>query len=70
MNKKTILAALAAAVMTSFPLQAASDGVPGPASKEFKEALRLYDRGMANRSSIVFDRLARMNSDAEAEGCL
>ena len=68
MNKKTILAALAAAVMTSFPLQAASDGVPGPASKEFKEALRLYDRGMANRSSIVFDRLARMNSDADAEG--
>ena len=49
MNKKTILAALAAAVITSFPLQAASDGVPGPASKEFKEALRLYDRGMANR---------------------
>lgn len=68
MNKKTILAALAAAVMTSFPLQAASDGVPGPASKEFKEALRLYDRGLANRSSIVFDRLARMNDDADAEG--
>ena len=68
MNKKTILAALAAAVMTSFPLQAASDGVPGPASKEFKEALRLYDRGLANRSSIVFDRLARMNGDADAEG--
>ena len=68
MNKKTILAALAAAVMTSFPLQAASDGVPGSASKEFKEALRLYDRGLANRSSIVFDRLARMNDDADAEG--
>ena len=68
MNKKTILAALAAAVMTSFPLQAASDGVPGPASKELKEALRLYDRGLANRSSIVFDRLARMNDDADAEG--
>ena len=68
MNKKTILAALAAAVMTSFPLQAASDGVPGSASKEFKEALRLYDRGLANRSSIVFDRLARMNGDADAEG--
>ena len=68
MNKKTILAALAAAVMTSFPLQAAYDGVPGPASKEFKEALRLYDRGLANRSSIVFDRLARMNDDADAEG--
>ena len=68
MNKKTILAALAAAVMTSFPLQAVSDGVPGLASKEFKEALRLYDRGMANRSSIVFDRLARTNGDADAEG--
>ena len=68
MNKKTILAALAAAVMTSFPLQAASDGVPGPASKEFKEALRLYERGLVNRSSIVFDRLARMNDDADAEG--
>lgn len=68
MNKKTILAALAAAVMTSFPLQAASDGAPGLASKEFKEALRLYDRGLANRSSIVFDRLARMNDDADAEG--
>lgn len=68
MNKKTILAALAAAVMTSFPLQAASDGVPGPASKEFKEALRLYERGLVNRSSIVFDRLARMNDDADSEG--
>lgn len=68
MNKKTILAALAAAVMASFPLQAASDGAPGLASKEFKEALRLYDRGLANRSSIVFDRLARMNDDADAEG--
>lgn len=68
MNKKTILAALAAAVMTSFPLQATSDGAPGLASKEFKEALRLYDRGLANRSSIVFDRLARMNDDADAEG--
>lgn len=68
MNKKTILAALAAAVMTSFPLQAASDGAPGPASKEFKEALRLYERGLVNRSSIVFDRLARMNDDADAEG--
>jgi tetratricopeptide (TPR) repeat protein len=68
MNKKTILAAIAAAVITSFPLQAASDGVPGPASKEFKEALRLYERGLVNRSSIVFDRLARMNDDADAEG--
>lgn len=68
MNKKTILAAIAAAVMTSFPLQAASEGVPGPASKEFREALRLYDRGMTNRSSIVFDRLARMNDDADAAG--
>ena len=68
MNKKTILAAIAAAVITSFPLQAASDGVPGPASKEFKEALRMYERGLVNRSSIVFDRLARMNDDADAEG--
>ena len=68
MNKKTILAALAAAVITSFPLQAAPDGLPGPASKEFKEAIRLYDRGMVNRSSIIFDRLARAEADADAEG--
>ncbi|MBR5300363.1 MAG: tetratricopeptide repeat protein [Bacteroidales bacterium] len=68
MNKKTILAALAAAVITSFPLQATSDGLPGPASKEFKEAIRLYDRGMVNRSSIIFDRLARAEADADAEG--
>lgn len=68
MNKKTILAALAAAVMTSFPLQAASDGLQGLPSKEFKEALRLYDHGMNNRSSLVFDRLARIHADADAEG--
>ena len=72
MNKKTILTALAAAVMTISPIQAASgayvDGLQGGVPDEFREALRLYDRGMTNRASILFDRLVRKSADADAEG--
>ena len=61
MNKKTILAVFAAALLSSASLGAVTDGVLSgalnPDGKDFKEALRLYERGMTSRASSVLETI-------------
>ncbi len=61
MNKKTILAVFAAALLSSASLSAGTDGTSSgslrPDGKDFKEALRLYGRGMTSRASSLLETI-------------
>jgi len=61
MNKKTILTVLAVAVISSSALMAGNDGTLSgalrPDAREFKEALRLYGKGLTARASSVLESL-------------
>mgnify|MGYP003413881594 FL=1 len=61
MNKKTILAVFAAALLSSASLNAGTDGTLSgslrPDGKDFKEALRLYGRGMTSRASSLLETI-------------
>ncbi len=72
MNKKLFLAALAAALVSVSALNAA-DGLSAavddvPYGKEFREVLKLRDRGMETRASFLFESMADKYAKVEPEG--
>lgn len=72
MNKKTILIAVAAGILSSAALYAGDDGTSRRLARynrtELREALRLKDMGMTARSSAVLDELSLLSGGGEAEG--
>ena len=72
MNKKNILIAVAAGILSSAVLHAGDDGISRRLAQydrtELRDALRLKDMGMTARSSAVFDELSLHSGDREAEG--
>lgn len=72
MNRKYILAAFSAIVMSVTGLSASDDGgsakLHTPRTKAFREILRLQQHGMHNRASILFEDLSRDVHSADAQG--
>ena len=72
MNRKYIISALSALIMSVSGLSASDDGVGAdlhtPRSKEFREALKLQQRGMHNRASVMFDGLSDEVWSSDPEG--
>jgi len=67
-----ILVSLLLSLAVEMPSDAANDGVYGMDDKEmltrFREAMRLYDKGMLNRAQKLFDQLAVETGEAGPEG--
>lgn len=62
MNNKMILMSLALAVLSSAPVMADSDNLSGnglKSVKEFRNALRLNERGMGSRSAWIMEELGQ-----------
>ena len=72
MNGKYILTALSALIMSVTGLSASDDGssakLHAPRSKDFREALRLQQRGMHSRASLIFDGLSHEVFSSDPEG--
>lgn len=64
-NKKYILSALAAALVTSSVAVAQGYSSGNSYSYEFRDAVRLKEKGMSGRSSSVFGELARKTGKAD-----
>lgn len=64
-NKKYILSALAAALLTSSVAVAQGYSSGNSYSYEFRDAVRLKEKGMSGRSSSVFGELARKTGKAD-----
>ena len=64
-NKKYILSALAAALVTSSVAVAQGYSSGNSYSYEFRDAVRLKEKGMSGRSSYVFGELARKTGKAD-----
>lgn len=76
MNRKYILAAFSAIVMSVTGLSASDDGgshkLSNPRTQTFREILKLQQRGMHNRAAVLFDELSHevMSSDPEGYSIL
>lgn len=72
MNRKYILTALSALLLYVTGLSASDDGgsakLHTPRSKDFREALKLQQRGMHSRASLIFDRLSHEVFSSDPEG--
>ena len=72
MNVKYILTALSALIMSFSELPAseygAGDHLPSPRTKDFREALKLHQRGMHSRASFMFDALSDRMKSSDPEG--
>jgi hypothetical protein len=72
MNMKYILTALSALIMSFSELPAseygAGDHLPSPRTKDFREALKLHQRGMHSRASFMFDALSDRMKSSDPEG--
>ena len=68
MNKKTILAAFAAVLISVQAVYAAGQEYPGHDGKGIREVLKLRDKGMVTRSGALFNELARKSGKTDPEG--
>ena len=68
MNKKTILAAFAAVLISSASFQAAGYEAHGHDGKGIREALRLRDKGMETRSGALFNSFVSEYGKTDPEG--
>lgn len=71
MNKKTILTAFAAVLISASVSEAAvhaSRNCPGPDGKGIREILELRDKGMETRSGFLFNSLAQETGKTDPEG--
>ena len=76
MNMKYIITALSALIFSISGLSATGDGTSAKLhdsrSKDYRQALKLYQRGMHSRASVMFNGLSReiMSSDPEGYSIL
>ena len=72
MNIKTFTASVIIALSFASTSEAKSSAVLSvdgqETIKEFREACRLYDKGMVNRSKVLFDAMSDKDSKADSEG--
>jgi len=68
MNKKTILSALAVALMTFQHAELPAAVLQDTDGKEFREALRLKGKGMEARSGVLFDAMSRRSDKTDPKG--
>ena len=68
MNKKTILAAFAAVLISVQAVYAAGQEYPGHDGKGIREVLKLRDKGMLTRSGALFNELARKSGKTDPKG--
>ena len=72
MNRKYILSAISALLVSVSALSASDDGTSEkfvqPGTHAFREILKLQQCGMHNRASVLFDRLSRQTLSSDPEG--